>query len=74
MSGSPLAGAVSMLAAAESRRTAAQTAAAARWNDAAYRQVETRVLRPLADEARAFQAALQLLDVALGRCLTQIRN
>jgi hypothetical protein len=63
-----------MLATAESRRASAQTAAAARWNDAAYRQVEMRVLRPLADEVRAFDAALQLLDAALGRSLTQIRN
>ena len=63
-----------MLATAESRRMAAEQAAAARWSDAAHRTVEGRVLRPLAAETRSFTAALQLLDAALGRCLNDVRN
>lgn len=74
MNSSPLAQVVAMLVTAESRRVSAEQAAAARWTDYAYRQVEGRVLRPLATESRTFDAALQHLDVVLGRCLYQIGN
>lgn len=68
MSG-PLSGALSVLADANAQRESAARSAAARWTDASYRKVDSRVLRVLHQEGLRFTADLQSADVALARAL-----
>lgn len=69
---SPLAAVTSGLATATHRQSTEVTRAAAEWNDAAFRKLDQQVLRPLRDESNRFAAALQHLDVALGRALNDL--